>query len=105
MAFHAQQCAEKYLKALLVFRGVDFPKIHDVERLLALCGLGDRVGLSVEEQRLLTDYGTVTRYPGDYEPVSFGEARRAVAMARRVRSAVRKELPRRSIVKKRGPRE
>lgn len=94
VAFHAQQCAEKYLKALLSFRGVDFPKIHDVEELLALAGMDEHVAISVEEQRLLTDYATVTRYPGDYEPVTVSEARRAVTLARRVRAAVRKELPR-----------
>ena len=92
VAFHAQQCTEKYLKALLVFQGIDFPKIHDIERLLALAQLGDRVSLSVEEQRLLTDYGTLTRCPADYEPVTFAEARRAVTWARRVRTAVRKEF-------------
>lgn len=103
MAFHAQQCAEKYLKALLAFHGIDFPKIHDIERLLALAQLGDRVSLSVEEQRLLTGYGTITRYPGDYEPVTFSEARRAVALARRVRNVVRKELPRFIGKRKRRP--
>ena len=36
VCFHAQQCAEKYMKALLVFRGTDFPKTHDVEQLSAL---------------------------------------------------------------------
>lgn len=30
VCFHAQQCAEKYLKALLVFRSIDFPKTHDL---------------------------------------------------------------------------
>lgn len=28
--FHAQQCAEKYLKGLLVSRGITFPKAHDL---------------------------------------------------------------------------
>jgi HEPN domain-containing protein len=93
VAFHAQQCAEKYLKALLSLRAVDFPRIHDIAELLALAEMGERVALSVEEQRLLTGYATVTRYPGDYEPVTVTEARRAVTMARRVRAAVRKELP------------
>ena len=37
VCFHAQQCAEKYVKALLVFRGVDFPRTHDLE-VLALLG-------------------------------------------------------------------
>jgi HEPN domain-containing protein len=26
VAFHAQQCAEKHLKAVLVFAGIDFPE-------------------------------------------------------------------------------
>jgi len=64
--------------------------------------LAGRVPISVQEQRLLTDYGTVTRYPGDYEPVSLTEARRAVALARQVRKFVRKELPRLTSKKKRG---
>jgi HEPN domain-containing protein len=37
IAFHAQQCAEKHLKAYLVFHGVDFPFTHNVRRLLDLC--------------------------------------------------------------------
>ena len=36
IAFHAQQCAEKHLKAYLVFRGVDFPFTHNLRRLLDL---------------------------------------------------------------------
>lgn len=32
-AFHAQQCAEKYFKALLVARSVEFPKTHDLRIL------------------------------------------------------------------------
>jgi HEPN domain-containing protein len=32
-----QQAAEKYLKAMLAFHGVHFEKVHDLERLLAMC--------------------------------------------------------------------
>jgi HEPN domain-containing protein len=85
---------EKYLKALLTMQGTVFPKIHDLGEPIALLPADARVGLSVEEQRLLTLYATVTRYPGDYEPVSVEEARRAVALARRVRTAVRSLFPR-----------
>src|SRR5256885_12003433 len=34
--FHAQQCVEKYLKARLQESGIDFPKTHDLARLLDL---------------------------------------------------------------------
>ena len=42
VAFHAQQAAEKSLKALLVWRQMEFPKTHDLERLLELAGEGDQ---------------------------------------------------------------
>lgn len=37
VAYHAQQCVEKYLKAYLVFREIDFPFTHNIARLLELC--------------------------------------------------------------------
>lgn len=37
VCFHAQQCAEKYLKALLILKDVDFPKTHDLPTLNTLC--------------------------------------------------------------------
>jgi HEPN domain-containing protein len=36
VCFHAQQCAEKYLKALLVSRSIPFPKTHDLRILMQL---------------------------------------------------------------------
>lgn len=93
VCFHAQQCVEKYLKALLVLRARDFPKTHDVEELAALLPGKLRPGLSAEEKRRLVTYATVARYPGDYEPISLSEARSAVRIARRVRKEIRRLLP------------
>src|SRR6266478_6775118 len=36
VCFHAQQCVEKYIKALLVFRAISFPKTHDIDKLRSL---------------------------------------------------------------------
>ena len=36
VCFHAQQCVEKYIKALLVFRATPFQKTHDIQVLRAL---------------------------------------------------------------------
>ena len=69
------------------------PRVHDVEKLTALLPGTVDVKLSVEEQRRLTDYATVTRYPGDYEKIDLREARQAVNMARRVRREIRRFLP------------
>ena len=37
LVFHAQQAAEKALKALLVLRQIEFPRTHDIGLLLDLC--------------------------------------------------------------------
>ena len=97
VAFHAQQCAEKYLKALLAHRGIDFPKTHDLGVLITLLGPGAEIDLTAAEQRRLTLYATLTRYPGDYEPVTLAEAKRAVAAARRVRTQIRSLLPKEAL--------
>ena len=92
VCFHAQQCVEKYLKALLVLDGIDFPKTHDIERLTALLAARADIRLTTEEQGRLTDYAITTRYPGTGE-IFLTEARRAVTLARRVRKQVRNLLP------------
>jgi HEPN domain-containing protein len=101
VGFHAQQCVEKYLKAYLVLKEIDFPKTHDIEKILTLFPDDVRVPLSVEEQRTLTNYATVTRYPGDYEPVTLSEAKKAVRSARRVRRQIRKVLPKAALSRRR----
>lgn len=93
VCFHAQQCVEKYLKALLCFCEVDFYRTHDISALLASLPVHLRPEMSAEEQARLGDYAVALRYPGDYEPVSFAEAERAVQIARRVRNQVRRRLP------------
>jgi HEPN domain-containing protein len=92
VCFHAQQCVEKCIKALLISQGTDFRKIHDLGRLIVLLPSRLRPSLDEKEQDKLTEYATVTRYPGNYEPISLGEAKQAVAIARRVRREVRKML-------------
>ena len=93
VCFHAQQCAEKYIKALLVRRSIDFPKTHDIEKLLSLLPQGVRPHLTPQEDRRLTGYAIAARYPGAGE-IPLSEARRALALARRVRREIRRILPR-----------
>jgi len=52
-----------------------------------------RPDLTPDEHELLTDYAVSARYPGDWEPISLIEARRAVQIARRVRKQFRDLLP------------
>jgi HEPN domain-containing protein len=93
VCFHAQQCVEKYLKALLVANKIDFARTHHISALLAFLPQTIRPDLTAEEQALLTDYAVSTRYPGDYESIPLSEARRAVQIARRVRQQIRHWLP------------
>lgn len=65
LCFHAQQAAEKSIKAVLIFRGVDFPKVHSLTRLIDLLPADiQRTSFLVESVRL-TVYTTVFRYPGE----------------------------------------
>jgi HEPN domain-containing protein len=97
VCFHAQQCVEKYLKALLVVRGIEFSRIHHLSALVTLLPVRVRPDLTPEEQERLTDYAVSTRYPGDYEPIPLTEARQAVRIARRVRNQARKWLPKEAL--------
>jgi HEPN domain-containing protein len=67
--FHAQQTAEKYLKAFLCFHGVIFPKTHDIEELLDLCAAkGKQFSYLIEESVFLTDYAVELRYDFEFWP-------------------------------------
>lgn len=63
VGFHAQQAVEKFLKAALSSRAVDYMRTHDIKRLLNL--LRDNgLPLPPEASRLgaLTPYGARLRY-------------------------------------------
>lgn len=95
VSFHAQQAAEKSLKALLVARQVEFPKTHDIERLLELVELGDGpLAAALGEAAELTPFGVEYRYPGEYPPVSAESARACVAVARSVHDRVSSHVSR-----------
>lgn len=65
VCFHSQQCAEKYLKAMLVEANVPVPKTHDLDRLLALVA-PTNASLGVHRRGLLflTSFAVDARYPG-----------------------------------------
>lgn len=66
VCFHAQQCAEKYLKALLIAGDVTPPKIHDLAQLYRLLSpVCPEWTWPVEELRLLSRSAVISRYPGE----------------------------------------
>lgn len=65
VCFHAQQCIEKLLKAVLIHHGQPFPKIHDLKRLAELVNsvLGKEC-IDLYEMGTLSVLGYECRYPG-----------------------------------------
>jgi HEPN domain-containing protein len=100
VGFHAQQCVEKYLKAILVYRSIPFAKTHEIGALLALVPSKFRPAVDETMQDRLTKYATTTRYPESGPDISLTAARKAVALARRVRREVRRKLPKAALPKK-----
>ncbi len=92
VAYHAQQCVEKYLKAYLVLHGTDFPYTHNIARLVELCSEQSAWDETLKDAEELTPFAIAARYPGENEPVSEAESRRAVDIAARVREIVRQAL-------------
>ena len=91
--FHAQQCAEKALKALLVHEKKPFPRTHVLEYLLDLLKeAGIAVPPEIDEAFRLTQYAVETRYPGGWQPVSPEEARSALETAGRVLQWVEQDI-------------
>ncbi len=66
VCFHAQQAAEKYLKALLQEYGAPVPRTHNLIDLLGLC-LPYESTLAFQRDLLivLDRYAVLYRYPGD----------------------------------------
>ncbi len=89
--FHAQQCAEKYLKALLQEQGIRFPRTHNLTVLAQLCGsfVPGLVALGADLAELNV-YAVETRYPG--AEVARDEAESAIRTAAVVRQLARTAL-------------
>lgn len=65
VGFHYQQAVEKLLKALLAEREVDFPKTHDLVRLLRLARAeGCEVQVFEEDLAQLIPFAVTLRYRG-----------------------------------------
>ncbi len=89
VCYHCQQCAEKYLKALLIAAGHEFPKTHDLRLLLDKVEEEYDLGIGREQVIPLNRYLVEGRYPGDWELITVAEAEQAIEMAGGVRTVAR----------------
>jgi HEPN domain-containing protein len=91
-AFHAQQAAEKFLKAFLVRHQIPFPKTHDISQLLDLAAKAERLlKTELASAAQLTPFGVEFRYPGE-EVADRETAQDALQEAKRVKEAVLRRL-------------
>lgn len=85
VCFHAQQAAEKALKAVLRFKQLDFPWTHDLEELLRLVEeAGVALPEAVREAGFLSVYAVGARYPGYWDRIDQQEVDEALREAERV---------------------
>ncbi len=93
LCFHAQQAAEKAVKALLIHREVEYPYAHDLAELLTLLQLaGLDLPESVRKASKLTRFAIVTRYPGTQGPVAQEEYEEAISAAEEVVQWVERQV-------------
>ncbi|MDI3543240.1 MAG: hypothetical protein PWP57_844 [Candidatus Atribacteria bacterium] len=90
ICFHSEQCAEKYLKAYLIFYRQEIPRTHNVAELIYRCpevNVQFKILLNTDIP-LLTSYAVVMRYPGEelFPPIK--EAQEAVKLAEKVKTFV-----------------
>jgi HEPN domain-containing protein len=91
VCFLCQQCAEKYLKALLVETDTRFSKTHDLLALLKLVlSIAPFLASLRDKLEPLNDYAVEFRYPS--ETATKAEAKTALVNCRAVRKEVRKRL-------------
>ncbi|MEN6547702.1 MAG: HEPN domain-containing protein [Armatimonadia bacterium] len=82
--FHAQQAAEKALKALLLHYDQEPPYVHNIQVLLdRLAAYEPNIG-EIAGSAALTSHAVLTRYPSSEEPVAVDEWKLAAALALQV---------------------
>jgi HEPN domain-containing protein len=85
ICFHAQQAAEKALKAVLLYRKIDFPLTHDIEGLIDIF---DKAGIPVpsdfQSAGVLTPYAVETRYPGNWDEMTEKEVNEAIKLGSKI---------------------
>lgn len=64
VCYHFQQCAEKYIKAIIIHKGSTFPKTHDLNALSSISEAnGVLIGMTESDLETLSGYAITARYP------------------------------------------
>ncbi len=91
--FHAQQCAEKYLKAYLSFKGKEIAKIHDLVSLHQFCFEIDSTFSIIKNDLIYLDgFAVAPRYPDEFAEYEISDAITAIECCNRSREICRRLL-------------
>jgi HEPN domain-containing protein len=91
VCFHSQQAVEKFLKAYLITKNVEFGKTHNLEFLLELCVKENKEFAEIEVGNL-TFYSVEVRYPDEFYIPSINESKECIEIARKVKRFVLEKL-------------
>ena len=94
IVFHAQQLAEKSMKAFLTWHDRPFRKTHDIGEIGKACTeIDPSLEAALRPAASLTQYAWKYRYPGDADEPAPEEAEEALVLARAVQEAILSRLP------------
>lgn len=88
----AHQAAEKALKALLILRDIDPPKLHDLDRLAQRLPDNEGSAFAIIELPELTRWSIEGRYPADLDEATHADALKAIVVARQVLDVARSHI-------------
>jgi HEPN domain-containing protein len=87
--FTASRRLRKYLKAFLVRHRIEFPKTHDIAKLLdRMAAMNADMAELLRDADALTPFGVEVRYPSDAPELLPGGETEAINIARRVKDSV-----------------
>lgn len=89
--FHCQQAIEKYLKAYLIYNGIDIERTHNIIFLLSQCSAFDPVFATIDPLNI-NAYAVQGRYPDTNIMPEKEEAESYYQLALGIKSLVREKV-------------
>ncbi len=91
ICFHAQQAAEKFLKAFLIEKNENIGKTHDIVLLLKLCAKYDNDFEKIDGSDL-NYYAVQVRYPDEFIEPTFEQTEKCWKKSKEIIDLIKKKL-------------
>lgn len=90
--FYCQQSIEKYFKALLLYHRINFPKIHQLEKLKELFNKNGHYFVDGFDFKNLSSYAVDSRYPDEYEEPTIDEMNYYIQLVSEIKYLVESKI-------------